>query len=137
MNSIGEQQGCRMVSFQTKNPNLGKFWRVLLWKLLLYFMTIWPILQPLEIFYGHLRYFVAFWYIFPRFGILDQEKSGNPGEQHRLSLEQTQYVQVLASVVPDLNVSASFRFLVTRCFFRLFEPGLPDGLSSNQKSQFG
>jgi hypothetical protein len=20
-------QGCQMVSFQTKNPNLGKFWR--------------------------------------------------------------------------------------------------------------
>jgi hypothetical protein len=23
-------------------------------------------------------YFVVIWYIFPRFGILDQEKSGNP-----------------------------------------------------------
>jgi hypothetical protein len=67
-----------MVCFQTKNPNLGKFWRVLLWKILLYFMTIWPILRPLQIFYGHLIYFVAIWYIFPRFGILDQEKSGNP-----------------------------------------------------------
>jgi hypothetical protein len=22
-------QGCQMVSFQTKNPNLGKFWRAL------------------------------------------------------------------------------------------------------------
>jgi hypothetical protein len=42
-------------------------------------MTIWSILWPLEIFYGHLVYFVAIWYNFPRFGILDQEKSGNPG----------------------------------------------------------
>jgi hypothetical protein len=41
-------------------------------------MTIWSILRPLETFYGHLVYFVVIWYIFPRFGILDQEKSGNP-----------------------------------------------------------
>jgi hypothetical protein len=71
-------QGFQMVCFQTKNPNLGKFWRVLLWNILVYFMTIWSILWPLEIFYGHLVYFVVIWYIFPRFGILDQEKSGNP-----------------------------------------------------------
>jgi hypothetical protein len=72
-------QGCQMVCFKTKNPNLGKFWRVLLWKILVYFMTIWSILLPLKIFYGHLVYFVVIWYIFPRFVILDQEKSGNPG----------------------------------------------------------
>jgi hypothetical protein len=30
-----------MVRFHTKNPNLGKFWSVLLWKILVYFMTIW------------------------------------------------------------------------------------------------
>jgi hypothetical protein len=41
-------------------------------------MTIWFILRQLEIFYGHLVYFVVIWYIFPRFGILYQEKSGNP-----------------------------------------------------------
>jgi hypothetical protein len=67
-----------MVCFQTKKPNLGKFWRVLQWKILVYFMTIWSILRPLEIFYGHLVYFVVVWYIFPSFGILYQEKSGNP-----------------------------------------------------------
>jgi hypothetical protein len=67
-----------MVCFQTKNPNLGKLWRVLLWKILGYFLTIWSILRPLEIFYGHLVYIVVIWYILPRFGILDQEKSGNP-----------------------------------------------------------
>jgi hypothetical protein len=32
----------------------------------------------LEIFHGHLVYFVVIWYISPRFGILYQEKSGNP-----------------------------------------------------------
>jgi hypothetical protein len=71
-------QGCQMVCFQTKNPNLGKFCRVLVWKILVYFMTIWSTLWPLEMFYGHLVYFVVIWYIFPCFGILDQEKSGNP-----------------------------------------------------------
>jgi hypothetical protein len=46
-------------------------------------MTIWSILQQLEIFYDHLEYFVVIWYIFPRFGILDQEKSGNPAVNTR------------------------------------------------------
>jgi hypothetical protein len=41
-------------------------------------MTIWSILWPLEILNGHLVYFVVIWYISPRFGILYQEKSGNP-----------------------------------------------------------
>jgi hypothetical protein len=42
------EQGCQMVCFQTKNPNLGKFWRVLDWK-------------KLGIFYGHLEYFMDIW----------------------------------------------------------------------------
>jgi hypothetical protein len=33
-------QGCQMVCFQDKNPNLGKFWRVLDWTMLMYFMAI-------------------------------------------------------------------------------------------------
>jgi hypothetical protein len=41
-------------------------------------MTIWSSLRPLEVFNGHLVYFVVIWYIFPRFGMLYQEKSGNP-----------------------------------------------------------
>jgi hypothetical protein len=39
-----------MVYIQTKNRNLGKFGRVLQWKLLVYFMDIWSILQPFDIF---------------------------------------------------------------------------------------
>jgi hypothetical protein len=35
-----------MVYFQTKNPNVGKFWRALEWKMLVDFMTIWNILWP-------------------------------------------------------------------------------------------
>jgi hypothetical protein len=31
------------------------------------------------VFFGHSGYFTIIWYIFPRFGILCQEKSGNPG----------------------------------------------------------
>jgi hypothetical protein len=62
-----------MVWFQIKNPNLDKFCMVLQWKMLVYFMTILPILRPLEIFYGHLVYFVVIWYIFPRFGMLYRE----------------------------------------------------------------
>jgi hypothetical protein len=41
-------------------------------------MTVWSILLLLETFHGHLVYFVVLWYIFPHFGILCQEKSGNP-----------------------------------------------------------
>jgi hypothetical protein len=63
-----------MVYFQTKNPNLGKFWRVLA-------------MEDAGIYYGHLVNFLAFWYIlwnygifsghlvhFSRFGTLNHEK---------------------------------------------------------------
>jgi hypothetical protein len=35
---------CQMAYFQTKNPNLGKFWKDLQWEMLVYFMAIWYIL---------------------------------------------------------------------------------------------
>jgi hypothetical protein len=40
-----------MGDFQTKNPNLGKFWRV------------YQAMGDVGIFYGHLVYFMAIWYI--------------------------------------------------------------------------
>jgi hypothetical protein len=43
----------------TKTPNSGIFWKPFEWKMLVYFIVIW--------------------YIFPRFGMLCQQKSGNPG----------------------------------------------------------
>jgi hypothetical protein len=46
-------QGCQMVCFQTKNSDLGKFWRVLQWKILVYFIAIWSILRPFGIFCGN------------------------------------------------------------------------------------
>jgi hypothetical protein len=38
-------QGCQMVYFQTKNPNLGIFWRVLQWKML-YILWSFGIFSP-------------------------------------------------------------------------------------------
>jgi hypothetical protein len=63
-----------MVYFQTKDPNLGKIWRALEWKMLVYFMVVRSILWP----FGNVQ---VIWYIFARFGILCPEKSGNPAQK--------------------------------------------------------
>jgi hypothetical protein len=47
-------QGCQMACFQTKNRDLGKFWRALEWKRSVYSMAIWNTLRPFGIYYGHL-----------------------------------------------------------------------------------
>jgi hypothetical protein len=47
--------------------------------MLIYYMAIWNILLIFEIFYDRLVHFVLIWYIFSSFGIMLQEKSGNPG----------------------------------------------------------
>jgi hypothetical protein len=67
-----------MVTFQTKNPNLGKFCRVLQWKTLVifncclvYLTAFCYILWPFVLFYGNLVHFSCS-------GMLYQEKSGNP-----------------------------------------------------------
>jgi hypothetical protein len=90
-----------MVHFQTKNPNLGKFGRVLQLNVLVYLMAIWYILWTFGIFYGHLVYFMDIWYIlwafgifyehlvyfvliwsiFSCFGMFYREKSGNTGRK--------------------------------------------------------
>jgi hypothetical protein len=74
-----------MVYFQTKNPNLGKFWRDLDWKMLIYFMAIWNILRAFEICYAHWIRFLLIWYIFSGFGTMYREKSGNPGQCHKIN----------------------------------------------------
>jgi hypothetical protein len=56
-------QGCQMGYFQTNNTNLGKFWRVLQWKKLLYFIAIGSIFHPIG-------YLMDIWYIFPCFGMI-------------------------------------------------------------------
>jgi hypothetical protein len=53
--------------FQTQNPNLGKFWSVLDWNMLIYFMSI---LWLFGIFYDHSGHFAFIWYIFSSFGIM-------------------------------------------------------------------
>jgi hypothetical protein len=58
-------QGCQMVYFQTSNPNLGKFWRALDWKVLIYFMVMWNISWTFGIFYDNQVHLVFIWYIFP------------------------------------------------------------------------
>jgi hypothetical protein len=78
MEADNASQGCRMVYLQTKKPNLGKFWMALYWKMLIYYIAIWNILQEFVIFYDHLVHFVFICYIFSVFGIMYQEKSGNP-----------------------------------------------------------
>jgi hypothetical protein len=70
-------QGCQMAYFQTRNRNLRKFWRVLQWKMLVFFMAFGLILRLFSIFYAHLVYLVVIWYILPRFGMFYQEKYGN------------------------------------------------------------
>jgi hypothetical protein len=62
----GQLQGCQMVCFQTKNTKLVKFWRVLQWKLLVYFMDIWSILRSFSIHvFWLISIFSPFWYIVP------------------------------------------------------------------------
>jgi hypothetical protein len=56
-------QGCPMAYFQTKNPNLDKYFRVFQWKMLVCFTAIGPYLRPF------LVYFAAIWYILRLFGI--------------------------------------------------------------------
>jgi hypothetical protein len=48
-----------MIYFQTKNPNLGQFWKALDWKMLIPFMAIWNIFRTFAIFYDRLEYFVV------------------------------------------------------------------------------
>jgi hypothetical protein len=74
------QQGCQMVYFQTKNLNLGKFWRGLamgevgvFYGHLVFLLSFGRyIVGPCGLFYGHSGYFSSF-------GKFCQEKSGNPG----------------------------------------------------------
>jgi hypothetical protein len=54
--------------------------------MLVYFVSIWNILCPFGIpiswSFGN---FMAIWYAFQRFGLLDQEKSGNPALRRKLA----------------------------------------------------
>jgi hypothetical protein len=75
------QQDCQMVYFQTKNLILGNFGGPcnvgIFYGHLVYSTAIWYTLWTYGI-------FVVIWYIFPRFGMLYREKSGNPVHQTNL-----------------------------------------------------
>jgi hypothetical protein len=45
-------------------------------------MAIWSILQPFGAFLFNCYIFMVIWYIFPRFGMLHQETSGNPADDN-------------------------------------------------------
>jgi hypothetical protein len=90
--------GCQMVCFLTQNPNLGKFWRGLDWKMLIYFLTIWNILPTFGVFYDPLVHFVFIWYIFPRFGIKYYKKSGNPGANPATTIYNVSTVKMYNTV---------------------------------------
>jgi hypothetical protein len=69
-----------MVYFQSKNPDLDKFWRVLQWQMLVYYMSIWSILRLFGIFRDRLVDVRVIWYIFSHFDMFYEEKFGNPGD---------------------------------------------------------
>jgi hypothetical protein len=52
-------------------------------------MAIWYILLPFHMFYGHLEYFVVILVYFSIFGLLYQEKSGNPALRQDSKLSVT------------------------------------------------
>jgi hypothetical protein len=67
------RQGCQMVYFQTKNPNLGKFWSVLQWKKLIKFTATWIYfaaisytLCPFGTVCGDFGILFPFWYVVRR-----------------------------------------------------------------------
>jgi hypothetical protein len=74
--------------FKPKNPKLGKFWRVLQCKMLVYYITFGLIIRPFgihilfdfDIICGNLVYF-------PRYGMLYGEKSGNHALESKLLID--------------------------------------------------
>jgi hypothetical protein len=83
MNDLEVGQGCQALHFHTKKYQFGYFGRPLGYNMsvyifnvlgifyghLVYFVAIWYILWSFGIFCGHLVYFVAIWYILWPFGI--------------------------------------------------------------------
>jgi hypothetical protein len=75
---------------------------------------------------------VVIWNIFPRFGILCQEKSGNPA---RYRLPPQLAVEVVRRHVDTFDKSTTGHALISNK--NGSTTGLPDGIFSKQKYQFG
>jgi hypothetical protein len=88
------EQGCQMVCFRTKNPNLGKFRRTSCNG------RCWHISWTFGPFYSLLVYF-------SRFGILYLEKSGNPGSE-------TKFCCHTKKVRPSIKIVLFRAFLLIR-----------------------
>jgi hypothetical protein len=97
-------QGCQMVCFQTKNPNLGKFWRALEWKMLVYFMLIRNIFRSFGICYGHLVMLCQFG-IFSLVLVYCMKKSGNPG--CHTSISEKEIGQKGTKTIPAIGKKSS------------------------------
>jgi hypothetical protein len=83
---------------------------------------------PLGIFYGHLEYFVL---IFPPFWYVVHKKSGNPDSNSIVFSEY--FIRYSNSEFLGKGSTTVFSSV---CACAISRPGLPDGLFSNQKSQF-
>jgi hypothetical protein len=88
-----------MVYFQTKNPNLGNIWEGLT-------------MEDVGILYGHLVYslaiWISLWYFgiyFPRFGMLHQEKSGNPVSDATLRKTEVSFTNIGPFDHPTIRLS--------------------------------
>jgi hypothetical protein len=68
----------RWFIFKPKIPIWEKFWKAFDWKMLIYLMAIWNILQTFGIFMIIWNILCSFGRFFSGFGIMYQEKSGNP-----------------------------------------------------------
>jgi hypothetical protein len=76
-------------------------------------MAIWNILRAFWIFYDHLVHFEFIWYIFSGFGIMDQEKSGNPGP------DKIAQIKLGAKVLLPYLCSSSELIELTRLYLNL------------------
>jgi hypothetical protein len=72
---------------------------------LLYFTAILSILRPFCIFHGPLVYLKVICYLFPRFGMLYQEISGNPESNARRNKNSTKFYSRSQSYFKYLNIS--------------------------------
>jgi uncharacterized membrane protein len=68
--------------FLNQKSQFGNILEGLDGKMLIYFSAFRNILRTFGIFYYYLVLFVFIWYIFSGFGIVYQEKSGNPARFH-------------------------------------------------------
>jgi hypothetical protein len=100
----------RWFLFKPKILNLGKFWRALDWKILIYFTAIWNILQTFGICYDD---FVFLRYIFHRFGLIAPENLATLIRNTPLSLVSTNEL-----VLFSFCLFIEFRLFVAALFLR-------------------